>query len=221
MIERLYVSANDELAAGYHLVTLEGDHFKDVVWTPGQKLRIAIGPDFLARTYTPIEWNPSAGRVCILGYAHGAGPASAWLRGAKVGISCVRGPRASLDMGLPNGPVAFFGDETSIGLAYALLQREPLAWFVGGFEVDDVDACRAVFDDLALRGFELIAREPDDGHLARIEECLPALAAECTFVLAGKASTVQRLRHRLASLGVPSNRIVARYYWTPDKAGLD
>jgi NADPH-dependent ferric siderophore reductase len=96
-----------------------------------------------------------------------------------------------------------------------------MAWFVGGFEVDDIDACRTVLDDLALHGFELITREPDDGHIARIEQSLPALAAECTFVLAGKASTVQRLRHRLASLGVPSNRIVARNYWTPDKTGLD
>ncbi|WP_183128823.1 hypothetical protein [Sphingomonas sp. PP-CE-3A-406] len=96
-----------------------------------------------------------------------------------------------------------------------------MAWFVGGFEVDDIDACRTVLDDLALHGFELITREADEGHIARIEQGLPALAAECTVVLAGKASTVQRLRCRLASLGVPSNRIVARNYWTPDKAGLD
>lgn len=221
-MEHLNVSANDELAIGYHLVTLEGASFKDAAWTPGQKLQIAIGSPSLARTYTPIEWNPSTGRVCILGYARGTGPGSAWLRGARVTVARIKGPQAPLDLDQKmTGLVAFFGDETSIGLAYALAHRDRMAWFVGGFEVDDVDACRTVLSDLALHNFDLIAREPGDRHIVRIEESLPALAAECSFVLTGKASTVERLRRRLGSLGVPSGRIVARNYWAPDKAGLD
>lgn len=39
-----------------------------------------MGSAFVARTYTPIDWDPVAGRTRIRGYAHGDGPGSAWVR---------------------------------------------------------------------------------------------------------------------------------------------
>ncbi len=38
-----------------------------------------MGPAFVARTYTPIEWDAIAGGTRILGYTHGEGPGSAWI----------------------------------------------------------------------------------------------------------------------------------------------
>ena len=124
IMKRATVTANETVADRFRLITLEGPGLVDVVWTPGQKIQIAMGSAFVARTYSPIAWNGAAGRTCILGYAHGAGPGSDWLRAAVPGSSCdIFGPRASLDIGRPSGPLAIFGDETSLGLAYALAQR--------------------------------------------------------------------------------------------------
>jgi hypothetical protein len=55
-----------------------------------------------------------------------------------------------------------------------------------------------------------------------MEAALPALAVtDATFVLTGKASTIQRLRQSLTRQAVSSRRIVTKAYWAPGKAGLD
>ena len=59
-------------------------------------------------------------------------------------------------------------------------------------------------------------------HLEEMEAALPALAAAgATFVLTGKAGTIQRLRQELKRQAVPAERIVAKAYWAPGKTGLD
>lgn len=210
----LAIAANDEMTRSFHLIVLEGYGLRGTEWTPGQKLRILMGSFSLLRSYMPIEANPSAGRLCILGYAGGSGLGSRWLRRATRGMACVTpGLQASLNPDLPAGMLAFFGDETSIRLAYALVQRDRMAWFVGGFEVDDITACRSVLDDLAPGGSEVIAREPDDRHLNRLAQRLPGLAEVCTFVLTGKESTVRQLRRRIRLLEVPAERVVTQTHW--------
>ncbi|AQR75071.1 siderophore-interacting protein [Sphingomonas sp. LM7] len=223
LMKRATVTANETLAEGFRLITLEGAALKDVVWTPGQKIQVAMGSAFLARTYTPIAWNAVTGRACILGYSHGTGPGSAWLRDAVPDTRCdIFGPRASLDTSRVDGPLAIFGDETSIGLAHALVHSDRTAPVVGSFEVGNVDACRTVMSKLALDGFSLIAREAGDAHLVEIEARLAPLAASgSAFVLSGKAGTIQRVRQTLKQLGVPSNRILSKAYWAPGKTGLD
>ncbi|UYY57002.1 siderophore-interacting protein [Sphingomonas sp. S2-65] len=99
------IVATERLADRFHLITLEGPALADVPWLPGQKVQIAMGSAFVTRTYTPVEWNPSTGRTCILGYAHGEGPGSAWLRTVAPGDECsIFGPRASLDLSRVRGP---------------------------------------------------------------------------------------------------------------------
>jgi len=223
LMKRATVTANETLAQGFRLITLEGPALRNVVWTPGQKIQIAMGSAFLARTYTPIAWNAATGRACILGYAHGTGPGSAWLREAVPGTRCdIFGPRASLDINHLDGPLAIFGDETSIGLAHAITQSDRAGPVVGGFEVGNVEACSTVTSQLALDGFALVAREADDAHLARMEARLAPLAASgSAFVLSGKAGTIQRVRQTLKYLAVPPSRIVTKAYWAPGKTGLD
>lgn len=223
LMKRATVTANEALAEGFQLITLEGQALRDVVWMPGQKIQIAMGSAFLARTYTPIAWNTATGRACILGYSHGTGPGCAWLRDAVPGTRCdIFGPRASLDASRLDGPLAIFGDETSIGLAHALAHSDRVGPVVGGFEVGNVEACSTVTSLLALEGFALVAREAGDAHLAEIEARLPPLAASgSAFVLSGKSGTVQRMRQALKLLAVPSNRIVTKVYWAPGKTGLD
>ncbi|MEG3150579.1 siderophore-interacting protein [Sphingomonas sp. ZT3P38] len=223
LMRRATVIAVERLAGRFRLITLEGPALEGVAWVPGQKIQIAMGSAFVARTYTPIEWNASAGRACILGYEHGDGPGSRWVRGVERGDACdIFGPRASLDASRTNGPLAVFGDETSIGLAYALARQEPNRPVTCVFEVGDVESARQVAMQLGLGEALLLAREDGDAHLAAMEAAIPALVATgASFVLTGKAGTIQPLRQSLKRHAVPSTRILTKAYWAPGKTGLD
>jgi NADPH-dependent ferric siderophore reductase len=214
LMNRVTVVASEWLADRFRMLTLEGPGFKGVAWTPGQKVQIAMGSAFVTRTYTPIEWDAATGRTRVLGYAHGEGPGSAWLLGLETGDECdVFGPRNSLDVGR---------DETSIGLAHALVQQNPARAVSCRFEVGDVERCLAVTAHLGLDDAMLFSRSEDEAHLKEMEAALPVLAeAGATFVLTGKADTIQQLRQTLKGRAVPGARIVAKAYWSPGKKGLD
>ena len=223
LMRRATVIAVERLAGRFRLITLEGPALEGVAWVPGQKIQIAMGSAFVTRTYTPIEWNASAGRACILGYEHGDGPGSRWVRGVERGDTCdIFGPRTSLDASRTNGPLAVFGDETSIGLAYALTRQEPSRPVTCVFEVGDVESARQVAIQLGLGEALLLAREDGDAHLAAMEAAIPALVAtNASCVLTGKAGTIQRLRQSLKRHAVPSARILTKAYWALGKTGLD
>jgi NADPH-dependent ferric siderophore reductase len=221
MMRPASVIANEPLAGGFRLITLEGPALANVGWTPGQKVQVAMGSGFATRTYTPIEWNEGVGRTCILGYAHGDGPGSVWVRDTQPGDACdLFGPRGSLDASRLPGPLAVFGDETAIGLAYALSSQDRAV--ASHFEVADAEGAHQVATQLGLEGASFHARRTDEAHLAEMEAALPDLIASgASFVLAGKAATVQRLRHILKRDGVSPARVITKAYWAPGKTGLD
>ncbi|KIZ35934.1 hypothetical protein OO17_25200 [Rhodopseudomonas palustris] len=223
LMRRATIVAADWLAEGFRLVTLEGQALRGVVWTPGQKVQVAVGTALATRTYTPIDWDPEQGRTRILCFAHGDGPGSAWVRGVGAGDGCdILGPRASLDAGHGTGALGVFGDETSIGLAYALAQQDPARSISSYFEIGNKASAEHVRTALQIRNVTLFLRSEGDAHLAQMEAALsPVLNAGAAFVLTGKASTVQRLRHELKRRGVPANRVVTKAYWAPGKTGMD
>ena len=221
-MKRATVTANERLADRFHLITLEGDALKGVEWRPGQKVQIAMGSAFLTRTYTPIEWNTSGGRICILGYAHGVGPGSAWVRTVAPGDTCdIFGPRGSVDVSGLSGPIVIVGDETSIGLAYAAIRQDRTRRVTACFEVDNDDAAKHVVAGLDFQGVSLIVRRADT-HLAELEAFIAdGIAAGASFVLTGKATTIQVLRQSLKQQSVPTARCITKAYWAPGKTGLD
>jgi len=223
LMKRATVSAVEQLAGPFRLITLEGPALEGVGWTPGQKIQIAMGSAFTARTYTPIEWNPLTGRACILGYVHGDGPGSAWVRDVAPGDACdIFGPRSSLDASRMAGPLAVFGDETSIGLAHALAYQDRSRSVAGYFEVGDAESSCLASEQLGLDRVALFGRVPGEAHLDEMLDRLDGLAAAgASFVLTGKAGTIQQLRRELKRLGVPGNRIATKAYWAPGKTGLD
>jgi NADPH-dependent ferric siderophore reductase len=223
LMKRATVVASEPLAARFRLITLGGSSLTGVSWTAGQKIQIAMGSAFVARTYTPIEWDPVAGRTRILGYAHGDGPGSAWVRGVKRGDECnIFGPRVSLDTRDISAPLAVFGDETSIGHTHALLHQDPTREMVCHFELDDIASGHVVAAHLRLDHAILHRRTESDGHIAEMDAALPALiSAGASFILTGKSGTIQRLNQSLKRRGVNSGRIINRAYWTPGKTGLD
>jgi NADPH-dependent ferric siderophore reductase len=222
-MKRATVAAIEDVADGFRLVTLEGAALKGASWAPGHKVQVAVGSAFFARTYTPMDWDVAVGSTRILGHAHGGGPGSAWLRGLRVGDECeLFGPRSSLDTGGATLPLAAFGDETSIGLAYALASTNRLDPMRCCFEVNDIRSASQVLARLGLERATLVAKRGDDGHLLDVEAVLgPIIAAGGSFVLTGKASTIQRLRQNLSWEGVSTARILTKAYWAPGKRGLD
>ena len=164
-----------------------------------------------------------AGRTRILCYAHGDGPGVAWVRNLKSGGECdIFGPRRSLDVTDVPGPLAILGDETSIGLAHALLHQDRARAVECRFEVEDVEASRRVTAHLDLDDAVLFGRTEGDVHLDEMEATLPALVtADAAFVLTGRATTIQRLQQNLKRQGVPTRRIITKAYWAPGKTGLD
>lgn len=217
------IVANERLADRFHLITLEGMALADVAWLPGQKVQIAMGSAFVTRTYTPIEWNPSAGRTRVLGYAHGDGPGSAWVRSVAPGDACdIFGPRASLDLSRPPGALVIVGDETSIGLIYAATHQVPIRPVSAFLEVADVARARHVAGHLGLDDVVLFSREGDDAHVAAMQATLAgAAAAGASFVLSGKAGTIQKLRQDLRPRSTSAARILTKAYWASGKTGLD
>lgn len=223
LMRRATVAAVEPLAPGFRLITLEGPALAGVNWTPGQKIQIAMGSAFVARTYTPVAWDGSEGRARLLGYAHGDGPGSAWLRALEPGAECdLFGPRPSLDVANLAGPVTVFGDETSMGLAQALSTQDGVKTSSPVLEVVDADHAKAVAARLGLKEAMLFQRTVDDAHLEAVAAVLASRAAAgASFVLTGRAGAIQKLRQGLKRQGVPSGRIAAKAYWAPGKVGLD
>lgn len=224
LMRRASVVAVEPLADRFRLITLKGPALGGVSWLPGQKIQIAMGSAFVARTYTPMEWDASEGLTRFLGYAHGDGPGSAWLRAVEPGAECdIFGPRGSLEIGSLTGPLAVFGDETSMGLAHAIAAVQDRARpFTCAFEVGEIESAELVAARLGLPDAALFARTDKDGHLdAMADRLAPLVATGASFVLTGRAGAIQRLRQGLKRHGVSSARIATKAYWAPGKVGLD
>ncbi|QJU59288.1 siderophore-interacting protein [Sphingomonas sp. AP4-R1] len=223
LMRRATIAAAEPLPGRFHLITLEGEGLRDIAWTPGQKVQVAMGSAFVARTYTPMTWNADAGRTCILGYAHGSGPGSDWIRTVRPGDECdLFSPRKSLDISLITAPLMVFGDETSLALAYALAQPDPDRAVTCHFEVADARATQEVLQQLGLVSAYLYPRAHDDRHLAELEAAISRqLAGDPVFVLTGRAAAVQRLHRHLRLAGVAAARIHTKAYWAPGKTGMD
>lgn len=217
------VAQCEPLGERFRLITLESPQFRGIEWRAGQKIQIAMGSTFSTRTYTPIEWDADAGRTRILGYAHDVGPGSAWVRDAQPGDACeIFGPRASLDVSGVHGPIAIFGDETSMGLAYAVARQQSGRSVRVFLEANSGAEVREVSTSLQLRDVECFERVQGDDHLAEIERRMTELVATgATFVLSGKAASIQRLHRALKAQGLPSARLATKAYWAPGKVGLD
>lgn len=217
------VVANERVGENFHCIDIAGEALKNVVWFPGQKVQIALGSAFVRRAYTPSCWNSREGTARILAYAHGAGPASGWFAKAAPGdIWNLSGPRASLDLSAITSPLLFVGDETSFALAGAAGNFGSAARTSYLFEVDELDSAKPALALLGLHDGALLKRKVGDAHLEDMISRLPYyVKAGATFVLTGKASSIQRIRQSLKALEVPRNRILTKAYWAPGKVGLD
>jgi NADPH-dependent ferric siderophore reductase len=217
------VSAVEQIASDFRLIEFSGENLRGMEWIEGQKLQIAPGSAFVTRTYTPILFDSDKGQTKILAYSHGVGPGSDWASSVAIGESChLFGPRQSLQISSGVGPLILFGDETSIGLSYAVATRWPDREIHHLFEVSTSDAAATVISHLNLTGAEIYARKAGDAHLQAIASQIGIYAERgAEFVLTGKATSVQSLRQAMKLLNITSTRIKTKAYWSLGKTGLD
>jgi len=219
-----HVLAIEDIGRAYRIVTLGGDALRETAWTPGDKIQIQLG-GWTQRTYTPIDWDSENGRTRILVYLHAEAPGTRWARSLRKGDDCVMfGPRKSIDCIQLRGPVIFFGDETSLGVATALFNHSssPAAQML--FEVSALAEAKPVVEQLQLNDAHLFARMANDGHFAELEARMSAFLqthAAADVVLTGKATSIQRITRLLRQRDIGGGRRQSKAYWAPGKVGLD
>jgi ferric-chelate reductase (NADPH) len=212
------------LTPHFRFIDFEGTALRDAPWEPGHKIQVKLAEGLLTRTYTPLYWDRSLGSTRILAYAHGSGPGSDWTLRVRPGDApAIMGPRRSLILAELPRTVVLFGDETSFGLASTLRSSLQSGCELNSvFEATSKTESQLVLDQLGLYFAVVIERQPMDAHLSVLEQAVLQFATETTvFILSGKSSSIRHLHRLLRSHGVPSERLRAKVYWAPGKAGLD
>jgi ferric-chelate reductase (NADPH) len=229
-VERLFfrqliVAEVTDLAGHFRLIDFSGEALRDVAWVPGQKVQFHLG-NLTTRTYTPINWDSTAGRMQTLMFLHGNGPGSAWAASLKKGDACqFLGPRSSLNFFDIKGPVMFFGDETSVGAAAALraaTNPEHDQHFV--FEVSSIIETQDVIARMELQRVTLIKRQSQNTHLEAVEAFLETNGSKLglpQWVFTGKAQSIQTIRKALNARRMLMSALKVKAYWATGKTGLD
>jgi NADPH-dependent ferric siderophore reductase len=218
------VAGVERVSEHFRLVELEGEALQGVAWEPGHKLQVKVAAPFTARTFTPIVFDAVQGRTRFLGCAHGAGPGSDWLRRVRAGDACqVFGPHRSLALGDLAGPVLLHGDETSFGLAGALM-----AALAGRavprcvFEVESSAEAALALQAMGVAPALLVERRDEARRVQAMGDLWSQRSGDGTlFVLTGRSQSIQQARQALKARGVPASRILSKAYWAPGKTGMD
>lgn len=210
-----------EPAPRFRWVEFEGASLRGKPCEPGDKVQIFL-PDAGMRTYTPLSWDTQKGTAAFLVYLHGTGPGAEWGRRVSVGDT-VRffGPRHSLKLGEGSEPVVFFGDETSLGVAWSLRMEGKREVFPV-LEVSRREDVAPMLRELGLEGTDL-ERQSADAHLSEVHERLRAALArapEAPLVMTGRAQSIQALKARFKTGAAPASG-KNKAYWSVGKTGLD
>ncbi|WLD96321.1 siderophore-interacting protein [Agrobacterium leguminum] len=219
----VYVASVSVLSPGFRHIELAGASLCGIGWSPGDKLQVKMDGGLASRSYTPINWDAAIGRAELVCYCRGWGPGRDWVRTVKPDEALhVFGPRASIEIPV-NQPVVLFGDETSVALALACQSAHTLSSLHTILEVSDADDIETMRGRLGLGLTELFPRQEGDAHLKAVVETLLRAGGvgNATFLLTGKASSIQTVMRALKASGIDSKRIRSKAYWATGKAGLD
>lgn len=223
LFRELRVTATRAIAARFQRVDLASDELQSASFGAGDKVQLMVG-DGETRTFSPFAFDGARGAMSLLVHLHGeASPGALWGKQAAVGDR-VRafGPRGSLPLSTMQGPVVLFGDETSFGVARALVEhrgdQRDLAFV---FEATDIDGAAAALEHLELPREGLVPRESVPGQAeAKLRGALER-HPNAHLVLTGKAPSIQALRAAFKQRPVAYGGQRVKAYWAPGKRGLD
>jgi ferric-chelate reductase (NADPH) len=211
-----------DVSPRFREVEFEGPELRGIEWRAGDKVQVFL-PETGMRTYTPLRWDAQKGTTAFLIYSHGSAPGASWSRELLVGAQArFFGPRRSLSLEDVSGPIVFFGDETSFGVAHALARARASRELIPVFEVSRRAESSPVLRELGFEDRD-VERTAGEAHLAEVHERLrSALQAhpEACVVMTGKAQSIQTLKTRLKADGLGRSARV-KPYWSVGKTGLD
>lgn len=191
---------------------------KKIHWIPGDKVQIVVGKKDL-RSYTPFALDLDNKTFSTLIYNHGNGPGALWANEIIPNKKTeVFGPRRSFIEKEDDHMYLFFGDETSMGLCYALRLRLQHAYF----EVNNETASNMALQHLGLTPYTLFKRDKDQQHLKRMVEQITSLLLQknhrsFTLILSGHKWNAHRLETQLElalkHFNINNVKIVHKHYW--------
>ncbi|MBB5873708.1 NADPH-dependent ferric siderophore reductase [Allocatelliglobosispora scoriae] len=221
MLDTARVTGLSRLSAEFLRVELSADAFRKATWVPGAKLQFRPRRGSMGlRTYTPIGWDADRGATELIAYTHGDGPAAEWFERVAVGTECgVFGPRRSIDLRDPAGPVVFVGDETSVALAAAL--RTVTGDVSHVFEARDPAGLTGVLAGLGItERVAVVVKTADRVELLR-QARDAAVRTAYTLVVTGDAATVHAVRRDARGWPSTPGQVKGKAYWAEGRTGLD
>ena len=207
------VTEVESLSPRIRRIRLGGAAIQGLKWSPGDKVKVQAGPKL--KSYTPARVNTEEGWMDIVFFLHGNGGASEWAQNATVGLNTAFvGPTKSMPQveGEPAWAL-FLGDETTIGLATALLESLPTSVPVDGvIELDETDAGALRALGLHL-GVALRKAKHGQSLLTWLADTdLPS--GNGVIWLSGEAMTVSELKALLIERGIERSQLKIKPYWS-------
>jgi len=174
------------------------------------------------RNYTVAHHDSRTGIVDIIFHIHGNGPGSEYANSLTAGDELyISSPRGRKVYDPKVHQQVLLGDETSIGLACALLPTLKQSGHAFQFYLELDEANR---NAPAILGLENCNVYPKDGSLSD-EKCILELPVfrkadwrQANYILTGNVNTIQTLRKVLKNRD--AGRIHAQGYWLAGKKGL-
>lgn len=193
-------------------VRVEGRAFRGRGFDPGVKIKVHVGDGEL-RSYTPAAIDAEAGTMDVVVHVHGESPACVWARSLAVGDDMhFVGPAPSMPGPDGRAPwAAFYGDETTLGLAEAITDAlGPDTPVFGAIEVTPED--RPAVDPLRL---DAVVREGNYGSALVGHLAAASLPEGPGMVwLSGEAGSVLALRGALLERGLTRQQLRIKPYWS-------
>lgn len=217
VVDKVYVTPH------FIKVKFYGD-IADMDFQPGYAVAIRVN-DTEFRNYTPYFFNKGKGSLEIIFHMHGSASGTEFIRSLEIGhqlrISIPRGKKM-YDSSVSK--YIFFGDETSLGLAYALQavvkqEHQSIQFY---FELDKENIYLPEL--LGIKSsyvFENKVSFTDEELISNIlfKNSLHTEMDNKCFVLTGNAKSVQTIRNVLKRENA-KGRILAQAYWAEGKQGL-
>lgn len=206
------VASVDRVSPRLVQVRAQGSSLTKLRWQPGDKIKVDVGGGVM-RSYTPSY--VGGGTMELVAVVHGKGPGSDWASRVQPGDSfAFFGPKRSLPMPEETPPwAAFFGDETTLGVAKALTEALPDSTPVfGALEVEASDRNGVEALSLRVPAVTRGSRRGESLLRALSETRLPE--GEGIVWLSGEADSVLDLRRALLRRGLRRSQLLTKAYWS-------
>ena len=207
------VTEIEDLSPKVRRIRIAGSSIQGMQWIPGQKIKIQAGPKL--KSYTPARVDPNVGWMDIIFHLHGNGMASHWAANVSVGEATrFVGPANSMPF-IDKVPdwVLFLGDETTIGLAVALLEALPdTVTKIGAIELAEPDMGALQAIDLHLTAVNRLQHYGE--ALLQWLDGATFPTGEGVVWLSGEAGTIRDLKIALMKRGIHHDQLKMKAYWS-------